>query len=1077
MGKNWAVIFVVLFNCTLVYSQNHKVHTEIKNFFSFYYVESKYEPGLYVNKPISHFSPYKNTKFPVQFPDSNRMITLQAMFLLDSNHLSTDLAVVIPPIMYACNIYINGVNIGKRGSYSPLYVSRLHNTEYFLLPEGLLHFNNRQVNILNIELLPKCGENSAVTDIFITSRKNAGTYTFRRNLLSINFTRGMSVASLLIAMYFLIFYFYRRRNRIRYYLFFAALAFCYPFTFINNTLFFDFTNQFLLEKITRISFNLITFFYFATWAEYTNILKYRKKMLVLLFGMVIMLIAGTILQQDITSLLNYSVKYSAIFNMVFDIYITVISLKYLLKNRNIKGVVLASISIFLIFSIAYDSFYFIVLQQKAYMPLIPYGMFILLAGFFYVLAYEQSEFYILADNKTQELKQINENLEKLVIERTQKILNSEVQFQTIFNKSSNSAFLIKGNGEVIMVNTAFTKLTGYTLSDFANNTIAIIINRNDIEFFKDAFYQLYTDKVKEVTRNLQIISKFGTLHWILLNMANSYNAENRFEYILGTFIDITEIKTKEIALKNSELVLKEAQQIAQIGNWTYNFEQQKLFWSDEIYKMLGYQPGEIEISYPVFLSFVHPDDKEAVDMVFRKSIETKSTYEIEHRMLTKNNAVKYFLERCNTIYNEHGKPLIARGIVMDITQQSKLRKKTELNSSRLFDLLELSQKPITSLNQFYEYSVNSAVKITDSQYGFIYQFNQSENKFVLSSFSGNITSESDNNLFNLSTIVEKQGIVSKIIETREPLIITDFSEIQTSSLKIFRLLAIPLIVNDKIVALAGVANKTDDYDKDDILQLNLLLDTVWSIYIQKQNEDKIRELAQALQVSNLTKDKFFSIIAHDLRSPFNGLVGFTDLLISNLEDYSKSEILENLLFMKYTADNLLKLVENLLEWARNQSGTINFNPELLDILSLISEVLELNKQYSNRKNINIMFQSDIHFFNADKNMVQTILRNLISNAIKYTKIGGEIKIEVKNENQGMLIMVTDNGVGMSEAVLQSLFTVTKKISTLGTVNELGTGLGLVLCYEFVQKHNGKIWADSKMGIGSTFYVWFPVSDV
>ena len=240
-----------------------------------------------------------------------------------------------------------------------------------------------------------------------------------------------------------------------------------------------------------------------------------------------------------------------------------------------------------------------------------------------------------------------------------------------------------------------------------------------------------------------------------------------------------------------------------------------------------------------------------------------------------------------------------------------------------------------------------------------------------------------------------------------------------------------------------------------------------------KNSRKIVQKEQKLAELNATKDKFFSIIAHDLKSPFNSILGFSDLILESTlnKEYDQIELMSKML--NKAAKQSYELLNNLLEWARTQRGKSDFNPTSFLISDIITSSLNVLSLSANFKNIIIKkFVIDI-FVYADYNMLETIIRNLVSNAIKYTHPGGEINVVVTELETGIQIEVADNGVGISIENQAKLFNIGEDISTFGTNNEKGTGLGLILCNEFVKAHKGKIGFKSKPGEGSTFYVVLP----
>lgn len=237
---------------------------------------------------------------------------------------------------------------------------------------------------------------------------------------------------------------------------------------------------------------------------------------------------------------------------------------------------------------------------------------------------------------------------------------------------------------------------------------------------------------------------------------------------------------------------------------------------------------------------------------------------------------------------------------------------------------------------------------------------------------------------------------------------------------------------------------------------------------------KLKVSEQNLKELNNTKDKFFSIIGHDLRNPLNSLLGFSELISGNTMNYTVEEIRKYNRIINESAKKIHQLIENLLEWSRSQSGNIDFTPKLLNLSQLSGEIKDILSIQANEKDISIhdKIPSDIQVF-ADKNLISTILRNLINNAIKFTQNGGHITLSAEHMDGQVNISVSDTGRGMSKEQVDHLFRLDVNNTTTGTSEEKGTGLGLMLCKEFVEIHKGKIWVESEPAKGSTFYFSLP----
>jgi len=240
----------------------------------------------------------------------------------------------------------------------------------------------------------------------------------------------------------------------------------------------------------------------------------------------------------------------------------------------------------------------------------------------------------------------------------------------------------------------------------------------------------------------------------------------------------------------------------------------------------------------------------------------------------------------------------------------------------------------------------------------------------------------------------------------------------------------------------------------------------------KQSEKNLSEL-------NATKDKLFSIIAHELKNPFNALIGFSDILKLNFNHLTDNEKKEYISVISESAQNLYKLLDNLLQWTRAQTGSINYIPKKFKLEPLIKqEVVNLNANAEKKRiNVSVKASPTISVY-ADKNSIATVIRNLLSNAIKFTDIGGNIEIsasESKEYPKMAEVIVKDSGIGIDENDINRIFQIDGSFSTKGTANETGTGLGLLLCHEFVTKNNGKIWANSSKGSGSEFRFTIPLA--
>ena len=237
----------------------------------------------------------------------------------------------------------------------------------------------------------------------------------------------------------------------------------------------------------------------------------------------------------------------------------------------------------------------------------------------------------------------------------------------------------------------------------------------------------------------------------------------------------------------------------------------------------------------------------------------------------------------------------------------------------------------------------------------------------------------------------------------------------------------------------------------------------------------IQRQKQELYALNAAKDKFFSIIAHDLRGTFGGLLGLSDLLATATNEFNQEQISEVACRMHGAVTNTYKLLENLLEWARLQKGIMAFEPEQLNLYDSAKTATNLYASSAKQKGITLINQVEPSGFliYGDANMINTVTRNLIANALKFTHPAGQVTISAQCRDDFVEVSVTDTGVGIAPKLQAKLFRIDTKVTQTGTADERGTGLGLLLCKELVEKHGGKIWVESEIGQGSTFKFTIP----
>lgn len=292
-------------------------------------------------------------------------------------------------------------------------------------------------------------------------------------------------------------------------------------------------------------------------------------------------------------------------------------------------------------------------------------------------------------------------------------------------------------------------------------------------------------------------------------------------------------------------------------------------------------------------------------------------------------------------------------------------------------------------------------------------------------------------------------------------------------------LGVPLKIGDNTIGAIVVQdyNNDDTYGEEELQILTYVSEQIANAIMKKNAERQLKKFSQELQEMNASKDKFFSIIAHDLKSPFQGLLGLSRLIVEEYAELSPEELKSFVLALNESAESTYGLIENLLEWSRLQTGRMKFNPSIISVTDIIEEIKMLLYHTAELKNIKIKNEiSKGTNIWGDKYMIGSLFQNLISNAIKFTNRFGEICVRSITGNEFVEIHVIDNGVGIEPEDIEKLLSIDSTFTTRGTEQERGTGLGLILCKEIINRHGGTIRIESEKGIGTTLIFTLKINE-
>lgn len=579
------------------------------------------------------------------------------------------------------------------------------------------------------------------------------------------------------------------------------------------------------------------------------------------------------------------------------------------------------------------------------------------------------------------------------------------------------------------VNHAFEKLTG--LKNVTGKPISEILpnHKNENRELFNIYERVSSTGISEKTETFVVSLEM----WFSISVYSLKKGK-----FLVIFDNITERKNVEKELLISEAQFRGLFTQSHVGIAIVGLDKCFIRCNEAFCSFLGYT--EKEMFGKTIADFTYPDDIELGINDVRQMVDGEIEFTVlQKRYLRKDGAVVWGELTISIVRGENNKPLYFLPVIQDITERYKAEKALKESKGRFQQLIKNSFDMIVLLdsNGIQHFVSESCEKIL----GF-----KQEELIGIPVIERMIHPEDQEST--------KKGFLN-IIENK------------TNGGAQYR----HLHKNGGWIYLEAYGN--NQLDNPDINSIVLNVRDVTERYkakkALKESEIKLRQL-------NAAKDKLYSIIAHDLRSPFNSILGFSELLMNSATNKDIEKVKKFSSIINSSAKASLVLLDNLLKWEKAQTGQIRFKPEKLNLSSIIQTVITSSKPntISKKISINFLMLDDIAVF-ADQNMLGTVLRNLISNAIKFTNLNGEINISIKRNQDFCEVTISDNGIGMDAEKCNNLFDLDFNESSIGTAGETGSGLGLLLCKEFVEKHSGKIYVVSELGKGSDFKFTIPLN--
>lgn len=650
---------------------------------------------------------------------------------------------------------------------------------------------------------------------------------------------------------------------------------------------------------------------------------------------------------------------------------------------------------------------------------------------------------------------------------------SEQRFKNILQTANDGFFTMNSKGELLSANDAACRILGYSFEKMKG------MNINDIDV---------NENPEETQKHiLNVIEKgsdiFETRHkrtdGEIINVEISTTWQKEENTFFAFMRDITGWKKAQSELLESEkkyrnLFEKSKDAILILENGKF------VDCNQATVDMLGYEDkSQILETHPSQLSPPKQSDgrnsSEKADEMIRIAVE-KGSHRFEWNHVRSDGVIFPVEVLLTQISTEEGREVI-HTVWRDISERNRAN---ELQSV----IFQISQAVHTeeTLSGFLKEVHMHLGKILDTTNFYVAIYNQDTDKYSFPYYKDEFDNISEFETLqlhlSLTDYVRRKGIplfadrntTDELFKQGEIKLIGSDSPIWIGA---------PLRVSQKVIGVVAVQDYHDSakYSEKELELLSFVSDNIASAIGKKMADEALQKSELELKKLNTDKDKLFSIIAHDLRAPFNSLLGSTGFLAREVDDLSKTEIKEFADSINKAATNVFRLIENLLQWSRFQTGRIHYSPVEYFLKDQVDDVLELFSVNAIRKKIifNNGLSGNTKIF-ADKDMIEIVLRNLFSNALKYTERGGSIEITSAEKNNFIEITIVDTGVGMPGDKIGQLFDPGKMHSMPGTENEKGSGLGLLLCKDFIQMNKGTIKAESSPGKGSRFTFSVPKSE-
>jgi len=570
-------------------------------------------------------------------------------------------------------------------------------------------------------------------------------------------------------------------------------------------------------------------------------------------------------------------------------------------------------------------------------------------------------------------------------------------------------------------------------------------------------------------------------HWIWVkarSMVSSWNDKGEPLRMIGTHMDITERKRNTENLLKLSRAVENSPVIVVITDRNGIIE----YVNRSFTEVTGYLQEEAVGQNPKILaSGLHP--KEFYKDLW-KAIINGHEWKGEFCNRKKNGDLHWEHASISPILDDSGTITHFVAIKEDVTEQKRTQDIVRQNEIRLQSIVDITQADIEDIHELLDHALDAATALTSSKFGYVYHYDDSKQEFTLNSYSKDVMEACAVADPKTCYELEKTGIWGEAVRQGRPILLNDFRAFHPlkkgfpeGHAPIYRFLTLPVFSKERIVGVVGVANKDSDYDQSDILQLTLLVDTVWKIVERIHNTRELLRAKMAAEAATLAKSEFLANMSHELRTPLNSIIGFSEVLQDEFTGPLNDQQKDYLNDITTSGRHLLSLINDILDLTKVETGKMAVEPSSFVLKTVLQQSVSLLKEKAVKGGLdlrlNIAPEADI-IITADERKLKQILYNLLSNAVKFTPEGGNVAVNAHLISDFVEISVRDTGIGIKAEDIPRLFREFSQLDSSYNKKYDGTGLGLALTKKLVEIHGGSIRVESEFGRGSTFTVTLPL---